>query len=160
MNASPAPTVSLDDHFRCRRGDEVALIPQRAARCGHRDTNLKRVGRFRESRRSFRDSLCIARRVGCRLAGSQPGSDVADFVVIKLDDISAGRQFEDSLRIGEWRTQINVEEFQRALDRKQTIQLQEIVWRARRQGTEDKRARFRTASSASGEIMISSHATG
>src|SRR5215475_9036977 len=53
-----------------------------------------------------------------------------------------GCQFDSPLWIGERRTQINIEEFQGSLNSKQTIQLLEIVWRARRQRTEDKRASF------------------
>ena len=74
---------------------------------------------------------------------SQPGSDLAYFVMIQLNEISAGRYFDDTLRIGEWRTQINVEEFQGTLERKQPIQLLKIVRRAGGQRTEDKRAGFR-----------------
>jgi len=87
----PRTNRILDDYFWSRSGNEIAPTPQRGARCGHRDANPRRFCCFRENRTSFRDSFCIARWIGCRLAGSQPGSDLAYFVMIQLDDISAGR---------------------------------------------------------------------
>src|SRR6516225_8719188 len=62
--------------------------------------------------------------------------------MVELDDIGTSRQFDDAFRIGEWRSQINVEKFQRAFHCEKMIQLREVVRRTGGQGTEDERSGF------------------
>src|SRR6478672_4530668 len=91
----------LNDYFWRRSGYEVATIPERCARGAHGHANPRRMGGFRKGRTSFGDSLRIAGWVGWCLAGLQPGSHLANFVVIELEDIGANRQLHDPLWIGE-----------------------------------------------------------
>jgi hypothetical protein len=67
----PSANRIFDDYFRSRSAHQAAPIPERRARRTHRDANPRRVRCFRESG-TFGDSVCIAGRIGCCLAGSQP----------------------------------------------------------------------------------------
>src|SRR5208282_4197370 len=120
----------LDDYFWSLSANEGAPIPERRTRRTHGNTNTRRVCCFRDSCAIFGDGICIRRWIGRRFAGSQPRSDLANLVMVELDEIGAGREFDDTLRIGEWRTHIDVEEFQWALEHKKAFQLLAVVRRA------------------------------
>src|SRR5271169_1437277 len=117
----------LDDYFWSLSANECAPVPERRTRRTHGNANARGVCCFRDSCAIFGDGICIPRWVGSLFARSQPLSDLADLVMVELDEIGAGREFDDTLRIGERRTHIEVEEFQWALEHKKAFQLLAVV---------------------------------